>query len=280
MLGNSPWRSLQNRPSRTPIPDATKLHGGKMSKISFTFEDLCAFFTKHKSRLMVGLIATDNEAPQDIHQPHIVIKENGVIRKEYYGFDEINGDISLDVYPQPSPFTHYEAKSSRDKRQSFSSVVDFNEQLYPNNEFQADAKRCRARLHFNSGELYTCAHAINAVFADFSSLTPRTQIPAIGTKAGLDVQIPKDGYAVLHFHNDTEDFVFKGGRNYQVEVINRADAVDFNHFRYFYNIVSPKPKKKLIPISAQGVGANVRMGDWVCLIGAFSKADYSLPKQK
>ncbi|MBI3232407.1 MAG: hypothetical protein HYZ51_05040 [Candidatus Doudnabacteria bacterium] len=248
-----------------------------MSKISFTFEDLCAFFTKHQSRLMVGMISTDNEPAQDVHCPHIVIKENGVIRREYHGFSEISGDISLDVHPTSTPLVHYTPKSSQDKRQSFDSVIDFEDQLYPANSFKANPKRCRARLHFSSGELYTCAHAINAVFADSKTYTPHTKVQSIGTKAGLDVQIPKDGYAVLHFNNDTEDFVFKGGRSYQVEVINRAEAVDFNHFRYFYNIVTPKPKQRLIPISAQGVGANVMMGDWVCLIGAFSKSDYELP---
>ena len=249
-----------------------------MSAVSFTFEDLCAFFTKYPSRLMVGMIATDNESPQDIHQPHIVIKENGVIRREYHGFSEINGDIIFDVYPASTPLTHYKSKSSRDKKQSFKSVIDFEKDLYPKDTFQADAKRCRARLHFNNGELYTCAHAINAVFADSKTHTPHTKVTSIGTKAGLDIQIPKKGYAVLHFNNETEDFVFKGGRNYQVEVINRAEAVDFNHFRYFYNIVSPKPKHKLIPISAQGVGANVRLGDWICLIGAFSQSDYASPR--
>lgn len=245
--------------------------------INFTFEDLCAFFTKHPSRVMVGMISTDNEAPQDVHSPHIVIKENGVVKRKYEGFSEINGDISLDVYPESSPLTHYSPRSPRDKRQSFNTVVDFEKQLYPDGVFKVDAKRCRARLHFSSGELYTCAHAVNALFADSKDHTPHSKIPTIGTKAGLDVHIPKDGYAVLHFNNDTEDFVFKGGRNYQVEVINRAESVDFNHFRFFYNIVSPKPKQKLIPISAQGVGANLKMGDWVCLVGAFGKADYSLP---
>lgn len=251
-----------------------------MSTINFTFEDLCAFFTKHPSRLMVGMIATDNEAPQDVHSPHIVIKENGVVRKEYNGFSQINGDISLDVYPESQPLTHYIPRSPRDKRQSFNTVVDFEKQLYPENTFKADAKRCRARLHFNNGELYTCAHAINAVFADSKTHAPHSKVPTIATKAGLDVALPRDGYAVLHFNNDTEDFVFKGGRNYQVEVINRAEAVDFNHFRFFYNIVSPKPRQRVIPISAQGVGANVRLGDWACLVGAFGKSDYELSGAK
>jgi len=92
--------------------------------------------------------------------------------------------------------------------------------------------------------------------------------------------VPKDGYAVLHFYGDTEDFVFKGGRNYQVEVTNRADAIDFNHFNYFYNIVTPKPKRRFIPISAQGIGVNVQAGNWMCLAGQFSQSDYPLPGGK
>jgi len=230
---------------------------------------------------MVGLIPTDNEAPEDIHRPHIIIKENGVIRKEYHDFSEINGDISLDVYPNAEPFTFHIPRSKRDQRHSFETVVDLENNLYPGGTFNADAKRCRARLHFNSGTLYTSAHAVNAVFADAKTHQPKAGAPTtVATKAGLDVNVPKDGYAVLHFHGDTEDFVFKGGRDYQVEVVNRAEAIDFNHFRYFYNIVTPKPKSKMIPISAQGVGANLRLGDWACIIGRFSKSDYSSPGSK
>jgi hypothetical protein len=252
-----------------------------MSTISFEFEDLCAFFTKDPTRLMVGMISTDNEAPENVHRPHIIIKENGVVKREYHNFSEINGDISLDVYPESKPFTHYVARSARDSRQSFDTAVDIQEHLYPGEALNADAKRCRARLHFNSGTLYTSAHATNAVFADAKTHIPAAQAPStIATKAGVDVDIPKDGYAVLHFHGDTEDFVFKGGRNYQVEVTNRADAIDFNHFNYFYNIVTPKPKRKFVPVSAQAIGVNVQAGNWLCLIGNFSKSDYALPGAK
>jgi hypothetical protein len=230
---------------------------------------------------MVGMISTDNEAPEDIHRPHIIIKENGVVKKEYHNFSEISGDITLDVYPQSKPFTHYVARSSRDTRQSFETVVDIQKHLYPSEALNADAKRCRARLHFNTGTLYTSAHAVNAVFADTKTNTPQASAPStVATKAGLDVEVPKDGYAVLHFHGDTEDFVFKGGRNYEVEILNRADAIDFNHFHYFYNIVTPKPKRKLIPVSAKGVGVNLRAGNWLCMIGSFSNADYTLPGEK
>lgn len=253
----------------------------KMSKISFEFEDLCAFFTKDPSRLMVGMISTDNEVPENVHRPHIIIRENGVIRREYHNFSEINGDISLDVYPESQPFTYHIPRSARDPRQSFDSAVDIQKHLYPGATLNADAKRCRARMHFTSGTLYTSAHAINAVFAESKTKTPSsTTLPTIATKAGLDVEVPKDGYAVLHFHGDTEDFVFKGGRNYQVEVTNRADAIDFNHFNYFYNIVTPKPKQRLIPISAQGVGVNVQAGNWTCLVGQFSLSDYAVPGAK
>lgn len=252
-----------------------------MSTISITFEDLCALFTKYPDRLMVGMISTDNEPPEHVHRPRIIIKENGVVRREYHNFSEIHGDISLDVYPESKPFTRHTPRSARDPRQSFDTVVDIQKHLYPGEGLNADAKRCRARLHFNTGTLYSCAHAINAVFADTKTQTPADHAPStIATKAGLDIEVPKNGYAVLHFHNDTEDFVFKGGRNYQVEVVNRADAIDFNHFHYFYNIVTPKPKRKLVPVAGQGVGANVHLGDWLCVLDAFSESDYTWPGAK
>lgn len=250
-----------------------------MSTIRFTFEDLLAFFTKYPGRLMVGMIATDKEAPEDVHQPHIVIKENGVVKREYRNFAEINGDISLDVYPETEPLKDHAPRSARDPRQSFDKVVDIEKHLYPGVAMQADAKACRARMHFSNGELYSHAQAVNAVFADAKTKQPVAGAPsAFAAKAGLDVQVPNDGYAVLHFHNDTDDFVFKGGRDYQVEVLNRAPAIDFNHFRFTYNIVRPKPKSKIIPVSAQGVGPTLKAGDWACMIMAFGNSDYELPK--
>ncbi len=252
-----------------------------MSTINFTFEDLCAFFTKYPSRLMVGMIATDNEAPEDIHRPHIVIKENGVVRREYHDFAEINGDISLDVYPKGKPLSYHTPRSARDPRQSFDMVVDIEKDLYRGEKFNVNAKACRARLHFNTGTIYTCAHATNAVFADVKTKQPISHAPSsVANKVGLDVEVPDHGYAVLHFHSDTEDFVFKGGRDYQVEVINRAQAIDFNHFRYFYNIVRPKPKNILIPVSAQGPQPSLNFGDFMCFPGAFGKSPYTLPGTK
>ncbi len=249
-----------------------------MSTINFTFEDLCAFFTRYPSRLMVGMIATDNEAPEDVHRPRIVISENGVVRREYHDFAEINGDISLDVHPRGKPLTRHTPRSARDPRQSFDLVVDIEKDLYRGEKLAADARACRARLHFNSGTLYTCAHATDAVFADAKTHRAASRAPsAVATKVGLEIEVPDHGYAVLRFHGNTEDFVFKGGRDYQVGIVNRAPAIDFNHFRYFYNIVRPKPKTRLIPVSAQPPEPSLNFGDWLCLSAAFGKSPYALP---
>ena len=60
---------------------------------------------------------------------------------------------------------------------------------------------------------------------------------------GLDVEIPENGYARLRFFNGTEDFTFRSGSDYEVEVTNRAEAITGDHFKYFYNIVHPKPER-------------------------------------
>jgi hypothetical protein len=252
-----------------------------LSTISFTFEDLCALFTKYPSRLMVGMISTDSEAPEHVHRPHIAIKQNGVVKREYRGFDEVHGDITLDVHPKGRPLSRHTPRSGRDRRQPFNLVVDIEKQLYAGEALRPDARACRARLHFRNGELYAREHAVNASFADLRTRRPSADAPsAVATKVGLDVEVPEDGYAVLHFEGETEDFVFKGDRNYEVEVVNRADAITLNHFQYFYDIVRPKPKQKLVPVSAQSVGPTPRWGDWLCILAAFGLADYLPPKSQ
>jgi hypothetical protein len=252
-----------------------------MSTVRFTFEDLCAFFTKYPSRLMVGMISTDDEAPEDVHRPHIVIKENGVVKREYRDFAEINGDITLDVYPKGKPFKRYRPKSARDPRQSPNFIVDIERKLYPREKMRADAKACRARIHFDSGVLYTLVYSRETIFADEKTKQPSSHKPMnAASKAGLDVEVPDHGYAVLHFEGDTEDFIFKGGRNYEVEVINRAEAMDYRHFGYFYKIMRPRPKQKLIPVSAQGCEPVLGASNYLCMLGGTATSAYPLPKFK
>src|SRR5262245_55682248 len=187
----------------------------KMSTISFEFEDLCAFFTKDSTRLMVGMISTDDEAPEDIHRPHIIIKENGVVKREYHDFTEIKGDIILEVYPKGKPFKRYTPKSARDPRQSPNLIVDVEKQLYPRQKIKANARECRARLYFSSGEFYTLDYGRETVFGDEKTKQPSGHKLNSANKVGLDVEVPDHGYAVLHFDGDAEDFVFKGGRSYE-----------------------------------------------------------------
>src|SRR5262245_51261814 len=102
-----------------------------MNTIRFNFEDLCAFFSRYNSRLMVGLISTEGEAPENVHQPRITIRRNGVVEREYRSFDEINGDIVLEVLPEGKPLSRYTPQSSGDSRRPFRMLVDIENDLHP-----------------------------------------------------------------------------------------------------------------------------------------------------
>ncbi len=253
-----------------------------MSTIQFTFEDLCAFFTRYRSRFMVGMIETGGEAPENVHQPRITIRQNGVIKREYRGFAEVNGDIFFDVYPKGKPLSRSTLHSARHPHQRFGLFVDIEKDLYPGQPLHPDAQLCRARLHFRNGELHALDRLDNVRFADAETNQPCPQGPlSVASKVGLKVEVEEGGYAVLHFSGETEDFVFKGGQDYEVEVINQAEAIRFDHFRYFYNIVQSKPEQKWIPVSAQSLELPVPStgGRPLCLIGAFGKAAYILPRR-
>lgn len=43
----------------------------------------------------------------------------GVVVREYRGFDEVHGDISLRVFPQGAPLSRHEAASDDDPRKLF-----------------------------------------------------------------------------------------------------------------------------------------------------------------
>jgi hypothetical protein len=214
-----------------------------MNTIRFSFEDLCAFFSRYPSRLMVGLISTDDEASEHVHQPHIIIKRDGVVEREYHTFAEINGDICLEVFPEGKLLSRYKPQSLSDPRRPFSMLVDIENDLHPNEKLQVDPMLCRARLYFRNGELYSTNQFTNARFADVKTGRVCEHAPAdLTVKVGLDVEIPEDGYAVLRFFNGTEDFIFRSGSDYEVEVTNLAEAITGDHFKYFYNIMRHQPE--------------------------------------
>jgi hypothetical protein len=224
------------------------------------------------------MISTEDEAPEDVHRPHIIIKENGVVKREYRDFAEIRGDITLDVYPKGEPFKRHTPKSSRDPRQSPDQIVDIEKHLYPREKMRANAKECVARLHFNSGVFYTIHSYPDTIFGDEKTRESSGHQLTSADKVGLDVEVPDHGYAVLHFSGDTEDFVFKGGRDYEVEVINRAEAIDFRHFGYFYKIVHPRPKRKLVPVSVLGCEPVLGLTGVACRVAVFGRSEYLPPK--
>src|SRR5215470_9476470 len=137
-----------------------------MSNIRFSFEDLCAFFTRYPSRLMVGMIPTDGEAPEHVHQPHIIIKRNGVVEREYHTWAEINGDICLEVSPGGKSLSRYMPESLSDPRRPFSLLVDIEKDLHPKEKLQVNPRLCRARLYFRNGALYSTDQIVNARYVD------------------------------------------------------------------------------------------------------------------
>src|SRR5262245_39967996 len=215
-----------------------------MNTIRFNFDDLCAFFSRYTSRLMVGMISTDGEAPEHVHQPYIIIRRNGVVEREYHTWAEINGDICLEVFPEGKPLSRHTPESPGDPRRPFSMLVDIEKDLHPKEKLRVNPRLCRARLYFKNGEIYSTNQLINARDVGVKNSRVRGNATTeVTNNGGLDVEIPENGYARLRFFNGTENFIFRSGSDYEVEVTNRAEAITGDHFKYFYNIVHPKPEQ-------------------------------------
>jgi hypothetical protein len=250
-----------------------------MNSIRFSFEDLCAFFSRYPSRLMVGMISTDGEAPEHVHQPHIVIKQDGVVVREYHTFAEVSGDICLEV-PEGKPLSRYVPQSASDPRRAFDRVVDIEKDLHPNEELQVDPMLCRARFYFMNGELYSTNLFTDVRFADVNSGQECDHAPReIAVKACLNVEIPEDGYAALRFFNGSEDFIFQSGSDYEVAVTNLAEAITGEHGKYFYNIVGSQPQQMWYVAGGESLGLPVpgTGGRTECNCCAFSTATWETP---
>ena len=254
-----------------------------MSTIKFTFSDLCAFFSRYPSRVMVGLISTGDQADEHVHEARITIRQDGVEKRVYEGFEQINGDITLDVHPKSAGLPHTrpnsvpkrQAKNGRqgEQRYPYNLVMSIDKTLYKGETLNVKANLCHARLHFNNGELYSLSRHDNVEFKDAKTGKLHPNGPfEMATEVGLEVTIDDSSYAVLHFSSETEDFVFKGEQDYEVEVVNRAEAVTGDHFKYFYNIVRPKPKHLWVPDSRASSEREGRMtaGQPACTAGDFS----------
>jgi hypothetical protein len=228
---------------------------------------------------MVGLISTEGEAPENVHEPRITIKRDGVVEREYQSFDEINGDIILEVLPKGKPLSRYTPQSPDDPRRPFSMLVDIENDLHPQEKLNVDPNLCIARLYFRNGEIFTTDPFTNARFVDINTGQVCEKVPTdLAANAGIEVEIPKDGSARLRFFNGTEDFIFQSGSDYEVKVVNQAEAITGAHFKYFYNIVNPKPEQMWYLASAETLGLPAPgYGGHYCLIDTFGKVDWEWP---
>ncbi|MGH9842338.1 MAG: hypothetical protein ACREEM_26620 [Blastocatellia bacterium] len=253
-----------------------------MSKITIEFEDLCAFFpAKLPHQLMVGLINNQKHdptvLPDDAHEPFIIIREiGGDIVKQYRGFEEVSGDISLEVDQGnlPHGITQLNTEDAANKRYPFDRLIDIEGTLYPDTELHVDVGRCEARLHFQDGELYTRGDLYNVCFAelDRGHAGASAKLFRTAVLCGLDVTIPNGGHAVLNFQNGTADFLFREGVDYKVKIHNLAQNQDGNHFQYYYGLLRRPAPFKLVPhtfapISGRTSGSEV--GDPLCMHGGF-----------
>jgi hypothetical protein len=242
-----------------------------MNTIRFNFDDLCAFFSRYSSRLMVGMISTEGEAPEHVHQPQIIIKRDGIVEREYRTWAEINGDICLEVFPEGKPLGRYTPESLSDPRRPFGMLVDIENDLHPKEKLQVNPRLCRARLYFRNGELYSTSQFSNPRYVDLKTGQVCGHAPTNMTNnGGLDVEIPENGYARLRFFNGIGDFTFHNGSNYEVEVTNRAEAITGDHFKYFYNIVHPKPEQMWYFAGGERLGLPVAgVGNQACVAVTF-----------
>jgi hypothetical protein len=152
-------------------------------------------------------------------------------------------------------------------------LVDIEKDLHPKEKLQVDPRLCRARLYFRNGELYSTHQYTNARYADVKTGQVCEHAPTEMTiKAGLDVEIPEGGHATLRFFNGTEDFTFRRGSDYEVEITNLAQAITGNHFKYFYNIVRPQPEQMWYFAAGESLGLPTlgTGGQCSCEVGTFS----------
>ena len=283
-----------------------------MSKITFTIDGLCAVFTgkldEPEPELIVGLINVAKfGAPEgDYHHPEITIKAVGAQIKKYEGFvtkaDEAFGlshhhSFKNDIYIHPPTGTPAIQKyvlpagmeEDNDDMLPFDRILKIDKELYPGLPLTADLQKCSARLHFKHGLAYSMRKSgLEFVYQN----APEAEAINTLTKAamvGLEVSFPDNEYVVLHFESNAEDFVFKGGFDYQVTISNNPthksqDQVHHNpedgdageqkiapHFHYYYSIIEQElqPDKQLVPRVPSA--SETQAGDIFCVPGGFDQ---------
>src|SRR5262245_34573469 len=248
--------------------------------IEFTFEGLCPFFTRgltEEKSLMVGLIGVF-EANEVTHTPTLRIFEQSFPEPiTYRGTTSrmlLTGDAYLHIVSNDGiPARNITADSSV-------KLLDI-ETLYDTETLVIDPQGCQARLHFNNGVLsqirpnrvrvQALDHPMATEDEEEEGEVEEVQSEDFSYSVKLVITIPKDSYAVLHFQGDTDDYVFKAGRNYRVEVCSLPQPGNHdhqvNHFKYFYRLVENPPDTILVPEDVFEPDS----GDPTCMLASFGK---------
>lgn len=260
--------------------------------IKITFEGLCAFFTKNlpQQSLLVGLVeVSDSLLPlSEFHIPKIAIKEEGSeqIVAEYTGISGrkcLKGDVFLDLISESKIVAPN--LSSELGFNGNPTLLDVKADLYPHEELNINPRKSRALLHINHGVLSPnlLPNAANSepMFEnlEYHQLDPNGNTTLLTLtverkllySAQIMVNVQKKGYAVLHFAEGADDFVFKGDRNYEVAITSlseaslRPETMEINHFQYYYTLADNAPNRIIVPELPPG-GDN---GNPACMHGEF-----------
>jgi hypothetical protein len=257
------------------------------STIEFTFEGLCPFFTSElteEKSLMVGLIGVF-EPNKVTHAPTLRIFENPLPEPITYRGTTSRRLLTGDAYLHIISNNGIAAKDiTSDTSVKFLDI----EELYPTETLEIDPQGCQARLHFNNGVLSQIRPnrvIVKALGSEDEEEEEEgegehgehgehgEQVPKqdFSYSVKLVITIPEDSYAVLHFQGDTDDYVFKAGKNYRVEVrslpLPGNHDHQVNHFQYFYRLVNNPPNPILVPIDVYKSDS----GDPTCMLAAFAK---------
>ena len=245
--------------------------------IEFTFEGLCPFFTSElieEKSLMVGLIGVF-EANEVTHAPTLRIFEHPFPEPITYRGTTSRRLLTGDAYLHIISNNGIAAKDiTSDPGVKFLDI----EKLYPTKTLEIDPQGCQARLHFNNGVLSqirpntVIVQALDHHMASESEEEVEEGVrQEFSYSVKLVITIPEDSYAVLHFQGDTDDYVFKAGRNYRVEVRSLPQPGNHdhqvNHFKYFYRLVKNPPQPILVPEDVFKPDS----GDPTCMLASFGK---------
>jgi len=227
--------------------------------------------TKEKLPEFVEITQDDRHYPQ-ITINEIQVGDEETIRERQF-CSMVAGDLSLENYFATSGIAIKET-TEEDPSVELSTrlynndgaaipdpfkIIRIAEDLYPvGSELRAKPELCKARLHIKAGTLYSRdPRPIKYGASDIEGNhigegSPQEKTASI--KAGMEIAVTDDGYALLYFGDGRSAFRFEGEKDYEVVVTSLSKRShseiggDRNHFLYYYSVFSPLPSELIAPI--------------------------------